>query len=91
MTWARRPEEDTPQMETRTFTDDAGRRWAGSVISGRFAGGEEQAEVVFVCEDVPSELKRFARIDAPPAEAATRWRALNDGEVRDLFRSSEPA
>jgi hypothetical protein len=78
-------------METRTFTDDAGRRWAGSVISGRFAGGEEQAEVVFVCEDVPSELKRFARIDAPPAEAATRWRALNDGEVRDLFRSSEPA
>jgi hypothetical protein len=91
MTWARRPEEDTPRMETRTFTDDDGRRWAGSVISGRFAHGEEKAEIVFVCEDMPSETKRFARMDAAPAEAADHWRALDDGAVRDLFRSSEPA
>jgi hypothetical protein len=91
MSWARRPDEDTPRMETRTFTDDSGRRWAGSVISGRFAGGEAHAEVVFVCEDVPSETKRFARLDEPPVEAADRWRALGDNEVRAIFRDSEPA
>lgn len=78
-------------METRTFTDDDGRRGAGSVISGRFAHGEEQAEVVFVCEDVPSETKRFARIAAPLTEAAEQWRTLDDGAVRDLFRTSERA
>lgn len=91
MTWTGRPDEDTPRMETRTFTDEQGRRWAGSVISGRFAGGEQRAEVVFVCEDVPSETKRFARIDAPPSEAADQWRSLNESEVRALFRDSEPA
>src|SRR5687767_15855147 len=91
MEHARRDESETPRMETRTFTDDDGRRWAGSVMSGRFAHGEEQAEGVFVCEDTPSELKRFARIDAPPAEAAETWRSLDDGAVRDLFRGCGPA
>ena len=91
MTWSRRPDEDTPRMETRTFTDDEGRHWAGSVISGRFAGGERHAEVVFVCEDIPSEQKRFTRLDTAPAEAAERWRALDESQVRKLFRESEPA
>lgn len=78
-------------METRTFTDDNGRRWAGSVMSGRFGGGEEHAEVIFVCEDVPSETKRSARLDSSPAEAADEWRGMGEEQVRDLFRGSEPA
>jgi hypothetical protein len=91
MSWARRPEDETPRMETRTFRDDEGRRWAGSVISGRFTGGETHAEIVFVCEDAPSETKRFTRLDRPAAEAADEWRAMDDGRVQQLFRESEPA
>jgi hypothetical protein len=78
-------------METRSFTDDQGRRWAGSVMSGRFAGGEEHAEVIFVCEDTPSEPKRFARLDSRPAEAADEWKGMGDEEVRTLFRGSSEA
>jgi hypothetical protein len=91
MSWERRPEDETPRMETRTFTDEAGRRWAGSVISGRFAGGEQRAEVIFVCEDSPSEAKRFAQLDSPPTEAMERWRALDESGVQALFRDSEIA
>lgn len=91
MSQERRDESETPRMETRTFTDDEGRRWAGSVMSGRFRGGEEHAEVVFVCEDTPSELKRFARLDTTPAEAAVEWRGMGEEQVRRLFRDSEPA
>jgi hypothetical protein len=87
----RRDESETPRMETRTFTDDEGRRWSGSVMSGRFAGGEERAEVIFVCEDVPSEVKRSARLDSPPAEAADTWRAMGEEDMRELFRDSTPA
>jgi hypothetical protein len=86
-----RDESETPRMETRSFKDDQGRRWAGSVMSGRFRGGEEHAEVIFVCEDTPSELKRFARLDTPPAEAADEWRGMAEEQVRGLFRDSEPA
>lgn len=91
MNQERRDESETPRMETRTFTDDRGRRWAGSVMSGRFRGGEEHAEVIFVCEDTPSEVKRFARLDSSPAEAADEWRGMGEEEVRGLFRDSEPA
>ena len=91
MTHEKREDSETPSMETRTFTDDEGRRWAGSVMSGRFRGGEEHAEVVFVCEDTPSETKRFARLDTAPAEAAAEWRGMGEDEVRTLFRGSEPA
>jgi hypothetical protein len=86
-----RDESETPRMETRTFTDEAGRRWAGSVMSGRFRGGEARAEVVFVCEDTPSETKRFARLDSSPAEAADEWRGMDEEQVRSLFGHSEPA
>jgi hypothetical protein len=91
MSWDRQPEDETPAMETRTFTDDQGRRWAGSVMSGRFAGGEERAEVVFVCEDSPSETKRFTRLDSPPADAARDWRAMDESRIQALFRDSETA
>jgi hypothetical protein len=91
MSWDRRPEDETPRMETRTFSDDQGRRWSGSVISGRFAGGEERAEVIFVCEDSPSEAKRFARLDRPPAEAVDEWSAMEESRVQALFRESEIA
>lgn len=91
MSWERRPKDETPQMETRTFTDDEGRRWAGSVMSGRFAGGEQRAEVIFVCEDSPSEPKRFARLESAPADAATEWRGMGEERVREVFRDSEPA
>jgi hypothetical protein len=84
------PVSDTPRMETRTFQDDQGRQWAGSVISGRFSGGEDRAEVIFVCEDQPGEARRFARLDAAPAEAADRWREMEEGQVRGLFLDSEP-
>lgn len=91
MNHERRDESETPRMETRTLTDDQGRRWAGSVVSGRFRGGEEHAEVIFVCEDTPSETKRFARLDSAPAEAANEWRGMGEEEARELFRDSEPA
>jgi hypothetical protein len=91
MSWDRRPEDETPRMETRTFTDDEGRRWAGSVISGRFAGGEQHAEVIFVCEDAPSEAKRYVRLDRAPKDAADEWRSLDDAGVKALFRDSETA
>lgn len=91
MNQERRDESETPWMETRTFTAEDGRRWAGSVMSGRFRGGEEHAEVVFVCEDTPSELKRFTRLDSSPAEAVEQWRGMGEEQVRSLFRDSEPA
>jgi hypothetical protein len=91
MEHARRDESETPRMETRTFTDDEGRRWAGSVMSGRFKGGEEHAEVIFVCEDVPSEEKRFTRLDVAPAEAAEEWKRMGEAEMRQVFGRSEPA
>jgi hypothetical protein len=90
MNQERRDESETPRMETRTFTDEDGRRWAGSVMSGRFAGGEQRAEVIFVCEDVPSEAKRSVQLDADPVEAASRWRGMAESEMLELFRESEP-
>lgn len=86
-----REDADTPRMETRSFTADDGRRWSGSVISGHFGGEEERAEVIFVCEDTPSETKRFARLDSPPVEAAEEWRGMGEEEVRTVFQRSEPA
>jgi hypothetical protein len=85
------PEDATPEMATRTFTDGEGRQWAGSVMSGRFAGGEERAEVIFVCEDSPSEPKRFSRLRSAPADAAREWRTMDDAAVQALFRDSEIA
>ncbi|HEX6309035.1 MAG TPA: hypothetical protein VFZ69_12650 [Longimicrobiales bacterium] len=89
MSEARRDESDTPRAESRSFTGDDGRRWSGVVMSGRFAGGEDHAEVIFVCEDTPSETKRFARLDSPPAEAAEQWRSMPEEEMRVLLRDSE--
>jgi hypothetical protein len=91
MTWDRRSDGETPQMETRRFTDGEGRRWSGSVMSGRYAGGEEHAEVIFVCEDSPSEAKRFVRLDSPPARAAEEWRGMDEMQVRGLFQDSQEA
>jgi hypothetical protein len=91
MTHQGRPEEDTPQMQTRSFEDDDGRRWTGSVMSGRFAGGEKHGEIIFVCEDSPSEQKRFARLDDEPVQAAAVWRGMSENQMRELFRESEPA
>ena len=88
---ARRDESATPDMETRTFTDEEGRRWAGSIMSGRFAGGESHAEVIFVCEDVPSAEKRYTRLDVSPTQAAEDWRRMGEEEMRQLFRDSDVA
>jgi hypothetical protein len=89
MSEERRPEEETPEMATRSFTDDTGRSWAGSVISGRFAGGEQHAEVIFVCEDEPGEAKRYVRLDRAPVEAAEEWSRLDESEMKALLRNSE--
>ena len=91
MSHARRDESETPRAEARSFTDDQGRRWSGLVMSGRFAGGEEHGEVIFVCEDAPSEAKRFARMDSPPVELAEKWRAMDEEQMRQVFRDSEVA
>jgi hypothetical protein len=85
------PEDATPEMATRTFRDGEGRQWAGSVMSGRFAGGEERGEVIFVCEDSPSEPKRFARLATAPADAAREWRSMDEAAMLALFRDSEIA
>jgi hypothetical protein len=91
MSWARQPEDHTPHAEQRELTDEQGRKWIGSVRSGMREGGEANAEVLFVCEDQPSELKRLGRLDTPAAEADEVWRSLGEAEVEAVFRRSEPA
>jgi hypothetical protein len=89
--WARRPKEDEPIAEQRSFTDEEGRRWTGTVTSGRLEGGEENAEVIFVCEDQPSELKRVADLGVAPRAADDTWRRIGEDEVEAVFRRSRPA
>ncbi|HEX7050769.1 MAG TPA: hypothetical protein VF188_11245 [Longimicrobiales bacterium] len=91
LTWERRPADETPAMEQRLVEDDRGRTWVGSVSSGTLRGGEEHAEVIFICRDQPGELKRVARLDIPAAEADDRWRSMPEREVRSVFLRSEPA
>ncbi len=91
MTWDRRPEDETPQAEPRSFRDERGRRWTGVVRSGSERRGEEHAEVIFVCEDQPSEVKRVSRLAIPAAEVGERWRVMPDEQVMDAFRRSSPA
>lgn len=91
MSYQGRPERDTPRLEQRELRDERDRLWIGSVTSGTLEGGEEHAEVIFVCPAQPSELKRVARLDTPPAEADDRWRRMNDRELLDVFEQAEPA
>lgn len=91
MEWERRPKSDEPIAEQRTIEDEEGRRWTGSVSSGRFEGGEENAEVIFVCEDQPSAIKRVADLGVKPAAADDMWRTMPDAEVEEVFRRSSPA
>ncbi len=91
MTWDRRPQDETPQAEQRSFRDDRGRQWIGTVSSGSERRGEEHAEVIFICEDQPSEVKRVARLTIPSAEVGVRWKLMADDEVLDAFRRSRPA
>lgn len=91
MSWERRPEDDTPRMEQRRFRDARGRTWTGSVSSGTVEGGERRAEVIFVCEERPSELKRVATLDVPPARADERWHDMDEDELLEVFDRSEPA
>ena len=91
MTWERRPKSDEPVANQRTITDDIGRRWVGTVSSGRFQGGEENAEVIWVCTDQPSELKRVADLGIPPGEADDVWLELGEEDVVSVFRDSRPA
>lgn len=91
MNWERRPREDEPVMAQRSFQDESGRSWTGSVTSGRVEGGEDFAEVLFVCNDQPGEIKRVASLDFPPGEADRAWSGMAEDEVVDLFRRSEPA
>lgn len=91
MTWERRPWHETPTMEQREVQDEKGRTWVGSITSGSLRGGEEHAEVIFVCLDQPAELKRVSRLDVPPAEAPAYWRELPSAAILDLLDTSEPA
>jgi hypothetical protein len=91
MDWERRPKSDEPIAEQRSITDDRGRKWTGIVSSGRFEGGEENAEVLFVCDDLPTALKRVADLEVPPATADDLWRGLPQQEVDEMFRRSRPA
>ncbi len=88
MSWERRPVEETPRAEQRTVWDDRGRRWTGTVRSGSQRRGEEHAEVLFVCDDQPSERKRIARLRIPAAEVDDRWQAMGEDEVQEVFRRS---
>lgn len=91
MNWERRPKEDEPVMAQRNFEDESGRSWTGSVTSGRAEGGEDFAEVLFVCNDQPGEIKRVATLEFPPGEADRAWSDMAEDEVVNLFRRSEPA
>ena len=86
MGWARWPASETPRAERRSVVDDRGRHWTGTVHSGSQRRGEEHAEVLFVCADQPLEGKRIARLRIPAAEVDTRWRAMAEDEVREVFR-----
>jgi len=88
MEWEKRPSREEPVAETRTFSDDRGRRWTGTVMSGQYPHGEENAEVVFVCEDQPAERHRIAKLGRGAAKADNAFRRLKDDEVLDLFRKS---
>lgn len=90
MDWARRSADDEPEMVQRDVEDGRGRRWTGSVRSGTLRGGEDNADVIFVCRDQPGELKRVARLDVPAEDAAKRWRRMDDAEVRAILDRSEP-
>lgn len=87
----RQPVPATLADAPRSVTDDRGRRWTGMVSSGRMGGGETYAEVVFACEDQPGEAKRVSRLNEAPAKAGPTWRAMGDGEVREVFDRSMPA
>lgn len=89
MNWERRSEDETPTAEQRRFEDEQGRTWVGTVRSGTLEGGEEHAEVVFVCEDEPSETKRVGVLDASAGEADSAWKDMDDERVREVFRNSE--
>ena len=78
-------------MSQRSFKDDRGRLWTGSVMSGRMEGGEEHAEVLFVCDDQPAETKRVATLEAAPRDADEQWVTMADDEVVQVFNRSEPA
>ena len=78
-------------MAQREVKDDRGRTWVGSITSGTVRGGEERAEVIFVCRDQPSELKRVGHLELPPAEAATAWNKMRPDEVLEILGRSEPA
>jgi hypothetical protein len=91
MEWERRPKSDEPTAEQRSVQDDQGRTWIGSVSSGRFERGEQNAEVLFVCEDQVSEVKRVADLEIPPGQADDLWRGMAQNEVDDVFRRSTPA
>jgi hypothetical protein len=91
MTWSRRREEATPRMEQRHLRDERGRLWVGNVGSGTVRGGEEHAEVTFICRDQPGELKRLARLDVGPGQADDRWRNMDEQELLDTFHRSKPA
>lgn len=89
--WERRPKDATPAMTEREIEDERGRTWIGSVSSGTRRGGESHAEVLFACVDQPGELKRVARLDIPAEDADVRWLTMEEDEVLDAFRRSEPA
>ncbi len=88
MDWARRPVDETPRAEQRTVQDDEGRHWTGTVRSGSQRHGEQHAEVIFVCDDQPSERKRIARLRITAAEVDDRWQAMGEQEVLEVFRRS---
>lgn len=89
--FARRPEDQTPHAERRTIRDDWGRSWVGTVTSGHLPGGEEHAEVSWICVDAPSETKLVTRLDAPAATVDEHWRSMSTDDVAQAFRRSEPA
>lgn len=91
MSWARRPKSDEPVAEQRTIADDTGRTWIGIVSSGRLPGGEENAEVIWVCADQPSEAKRVSDLGVPARRADEHWLELSNDEVLDVFRDSRIA
>ena len=91
MDWAKRPKSDEPVAEQRNIKDDDGRTWVGTVSSGRFQGGEHNAEVIWVCEDQTSEIKRVSDLGVAPAEADDRWRQMEQEEIDAVFGRSRPA
>lgn len=74
----------------RTFMDEQFDEWE-AYVSGGQPGGAAAARVMFVCTSSPNRRPRFVRHESgDPAEAEGDLYHMDEAEVIELFKRSEP-